>query len=68
MTSYIRSLQLSKSCKSCRPSYVVTPGSSRAPCYAYFDNKEVSFDDWIHVQSVCTYPMKCKDSLKWQFT
>ena len=43
MTSYIRSLQLSKSCKYCRPSHVVTPGSRRAPFLLILEIKEFQF-------------------------
>ena len=43
MTLYIRSLQLSQSCKYCRPSYVVTPGSSRAHFMLILKIKEYQF-------------------------
>ena len=43
MTSYIRSLQLSKSCIYCRPSHVVTPGSKRAHFLLVLEIKEFKF-------------------------
>ena len=42
-TSYIRLLQLSQSCKYCSPSYVVTPGSSRAHFLQILEIKEFQF-------------------------